>query len=139
MQSPPTPSIRAPQLRNRRGFTLVEVIVASVILSTALLAMAGFTVRYQQSESKVRTFTKAQQLANARLEVVRTAIPFASLDTMMATESAIPGYAGYRRVTRVTHTGGATTDTVDYRTVTVRVFTPGNRQSIAKTSIVAAF
>ena len=42
---------RTPRLRTRAGFTMVEVIVASVILGAALLAMAGFTVRYQQVDA----------------------------------------------------------------------------------------
>lgn len=126
-------------LRNRDGFTLIEVVVASVILTTALLAMAGFTVRYQQGESKVRTFSKAQELASVRLEAVRSAVPYASIDTMEATESSIAGYPGYTRVTQVTRIGGTPSDTVDFRTVTVRVSTPGNRQTVAKSSTVAAF
>ena len=129
----------APHLQNRRGFTLIEVVVASVILTTALLAMAGFTVSYQQSESKVRMFSRAQQLAGARLETVRTTMPYASIDTMVTTESSIAGSPGYTRVTTVTRVGGAISDTVDYRTVTVRVSTPGALQTVAKSSIVGAF
>jgi prepilin-type N-terminal cleavage/methylation domain-containing protein len=128
-----------PALRNRGGFTLIEVIVAAVILSTALLAMAGFTVRYQQTESKVRQFSKAQELASARLETVRSAVPYASLDTMERTESTIAGYPGYTRITVVSRIGGAPTDTVDYRAVTVKVLTPGSTQYVTKSSMVAAF
>jgi len=126
-------------LRNRPGFTLVEVVVASVILTSALLAMAGFTIRYQQTDSTARNFSKAQELSGARLETVRSAVPYASLDTMARTESTIPGYPGYTRVTQVVRSGGGMTDTVDFRTVTIRVSTPGNRQSVVKTSIMAAF
>ncbi len=128
-----------PHLQNRRGFTLIEVVVATLILTSALLAMAGFTVKYQQSDSKVRLFSRAQQLASSRLETVRTAMPYASIDTMAATESAIPGFPGYTRVTTVTRVGGAPTDTLDYRTVTVRVSTPGSLQTVAKSSTVGAF
>ena len=73
----PTPiphlAASAPRLRNRGGFTLVEVVVASVILTAALLAMAGFTVRYQQTDATARVVARARrQLANQRLERVRT-------------------------------------------------------------------
>ena len=129
----------APALRNRQGFTLVEVVVATLILTSALLVMAGFTIRYQQTDSAARIFSKAQELSSARLETVRSAVPYASLDTMARTESSILGFPGYTRVTQVVRTGAATTDTVDYRIVTVRVSTPGNRQTVAKTSMVAAF
>lgn len=128
-----------PRLQIRQGFTMVEVIVASLILGTALLAMAGFTVRYQQMDSGARIVAKAQQAANERLERVRTAQPYLSLDTMVATESSVPGYPGYTRQTLVTRVGGAATDTVDYRIVTIRVTTPGVARVISKSSVVGAF
>ena len=128
-----------PRLQIRQGFTMVEVIVASVILGTALLAMAGFTVRYQQVDSSARVVAKAQQAANERLERVRTAQPYLSLDTMVTTESSVAGYPGYTRQTLVTRVGGAATDTVDYRIVTIRVTTPGVARVISKSSVVGAF
>ncbi len=129
----------APRLRTRAGFTMVEVIVASVILGAALLAMAGFTVRYQQVDAAARMINKAQQAANERLERVRTAQPYSSIDTMATTESTTPGYPGYLRQTLVTRVGGSATDTVDYKIVTIRVTTPGIARVVSKTSFVGAF
>lgn len=135
-----SPSLeRATNHDSRAGFTMVEVIVASVILGAALLAMAGFTVRYQQSDNAVRLVNRAQQAANERLEIVRTAVPYASLDTMTTTESTIPSFPGYTRVTQVTRVGGAPADTVDYRVITVRVTTPGVARTVTKSSIIGAF
>ena len=128
-----------PRLRVRPGFTMIEVIVASVILGAALLAMAGFTVRYQQVDAGARVISRAQQAANERLERVRTAQPYLSLDTMATTESSVAGYPGYLRQTMVTHVGGGATDTVDFRIVTVRVTTPGVARVVSKTSTVGAF
>jgi prepilin-type N-terminal cleavage/methylation domain-containing protein len=128
-----------PQLQNRKGFTMVEVVVASVILGSALLAMAGFTIRYQQIDSAARMVSKAQQAANERLERVRSAQPYLSLDTMATTESSIPNYPGFTRVTHVLRIGGSAADTVDYRVITVRVTTPGVAHTVSKTSTVGAF
>lgn len=128
-----------PRLRVRNGFTMVEVVVASVILGAALLAMAGFTIRYQQIDSAARFVGKAQQAANERLERVRAAQPYLSLDTMATTESSIPGFPGYLRVTQVVRIGGSAADTVDYRVITVRVTTPGAAQTVSKTTTVGAF
>ena len=128
-----------PRLRVRSGFTMVEVIVASVILGAALLAMAGFTVRYQQVDANARVISRAQQAANERMERVRTAQPYLSLDTMATTESSVPGYPGYLRQTLVTRVGGSATDTVDFKIVTVRVTTPGVARTVSKTSMVGAF
>jgi prepilin-type N-terminal cleavage/methylation domain-containing protein len=126
-------------LRNRDGFTLVEVIIASVILTGALLAMAGFSVRYQQIDGKARLISRAQQAANQRMETVRSSQPYNQLDTMQTTESTVDGFPGYSRITKVVHVGGTTSDTVDYRIVTVKVLTPNGTHSVAKTSIVGAF
>ena len=129
----------APRLRARRGFTMVEVIVASLILGAALLAMAGFSVKYQQGDSNARIVNRAQQAANERLERVRTSQPYSSLDSMATTESSIAAYPGYERITSVTRKGGSPTDTVDYKIITVKVKTPGVERWVAKTSIVGAF
>ncbi len=134
-----TTQTRTTHLSARGGFTMVEVIVAAAILGAALLAMAGFTVRYQQVDSNARIVNRAQQAANERLETVRTAQPYLSLDTMATTESTVPGYPGYIRVTSVTRVGGAAADTVDYKVITVRVQTPGAVRYATKTSIVGAF
>jgi prepilin-type N-terminal cleavage/methylation domain-containing protein len=132
-------SLRPRRLRNRAGFTLVEVIVAAVILTAALLAMAGFSVRYQQIDSSARIVNKAQQAANSRLELVRIAQPYSAIDTMATTESTIPNFPGYTRTTAVTRMGGNPTDTVDYKIITVTVTTPGVARTVKKTSFVGAF
>ena len=137
--TPRSDAAAMPRLRVRPGFTMIEVIVASVILGAALLAMAGFTVRYQQVDASARVINRAQQAANERLERVRTAQPYLSLDTMATTESVVAGYPGYIRQTIVTRVGGSATDTVDYRIVTVRVTTPGVARVVSKTSTVGAF
>lgn len=124
---------------SRPGFSLVEVIVASVILSAALLSMAGFTVKYQQVDASTRTIGRAQQAANERLERVRAAQPYLSLDTMGTIESSIAGLPGYTRTTTVRHIGGGVADTVDYRVITVQVRTPGVARLVTKSSIVGAF
>jgi prepilin-type N-terminal cleavage/methylation domain-containing protein len=136
---PHSRDVVAPRLSNRSGFTLVEVVVASVILTAALLAMAGFTVKYQQSDAVARMRVRAQQLANERLELVRSTTPYIALDTMVATESTMSLAPGYSRVTQVSRVGGTPTDTVDYKVVTVKVNLPGGRGTIAKTSFVGAF
>jgi hypothetical protein len=90
-------------------------------------------------DSNARIVGRAQQAANERLERVRTAIPYLSLDTMATTESSIDGYPGYVRVTNVTRKGGGAADTVDYKIITVKVKTPGAERWVTKTSIVGAF
>jgi prepilin-type N-terminal cleavage/methylation domain-containing protein len=137
----PTPTqVRTPRApRGRAGFTLVEVMVASVILSTALLAMAGFTARYQQIDTNTRLMGKARQAANERLEQVRGATPYLAIDSMATTESSMSGLPGYTRTTDIMRIGGGTADTVDYKIVTVTVQPPGTGRTVKKTTIVGAF
>jgi Tfp pilus assembly protein PilV len=132
-------TVTARRLQNRDGFTLVEVVVASVILTGALLAMAGFSMRYQQIDAAGRSLSRASQAAAQRMEAVRSSTPYNGLDTMAVSESAVEGFPGYQRVTSVTHVGGTTSDTLDYRIVTVRVTTPGIPRMVSRTSIVGAF
>ena len=127
------------RFKNRTGFTLIEAIIATVILTGALLAMAGFTVQYQQDDTRSRQLSRAQQAANERLEQVRSAQPYASLDSMTTTESSLPSFKGFTRITTVSRVGGMPTDTVDYRVVTVKVTLPNSARSVTKTSIVGAF
>jgi Tfp pilus assembly protein PilV len=129
---------RTSRLQNRDGFTLVEAVVASVILTAALLAMAGFTVRYQQDDTGARLAARAQQAVNERLERVRSSQPYHAIDSMVTTESSLPSFAGFTRTTTVTHVGGTATDTVDYRIITVSVTTPQN-VVVKKSSIIGAF
>jgi prepilin-type N-terminal cleavage/methylation domain-containing protein len=120
-----TESTMTGRLKARAGFTLVEVIVASVILAGALIAMAGFTMRYQQIDSRARQTARASQAASDRLELVRSTQPYFAMDTMQAIETNVPGLPGFSRRTWVTRVGGTASDTVDYRVITVRVAPPG--------------
>jgi prepilin-type N-terminal cleavage/methylation domain-containing protein len=135
----PSRGVSRARMKNRAGFTLVEVVIASVILSGALLAMAGFSVRYQQVDKNARTIVRAQQAANERMETLRSAQPYAALDTMSNDELVIPGFPGYRRTTEITRVGGTSSDTVDYKIITVKVRTPGVARFVSKSSIVGAF
>lgn len=55
-------------LRNSKGFTLVEVMVAIAILSIALLGLVSVTVMVIKSNSFSKEMTKATTLANDKME-----------------------------------------------------------------------
>lgn len=128
----------APLLRGRSGFTLIEVMVALVILSVVLLGMGATIGGLLHTATSSDWNTAAQQLAEDRIEQVRLEPSYAALDTLYAgTESTFPGLSGWTRDTEIVHFGG-TGQSVDYKKVTVTVSGPGLRVPIARTVTVAA-
>lgn len=125
--------------RTRRGMTLVEVLVAIVILGGSLTALAVFTGRFTRATADSRIRTTAQQLASERLEASRWSGTYAALDTFARTEFPVAGYDGFRRETFVQRTGGAVGDTLDYKTVTVRVSHLSLPEPVRQTTIIAVF
>jgi len=126
--------------RGARGVTLIEVIIAMLILTVVLLGMATFAVNFTRSVTLSDSRTIAVELASQRLSEVRSAPNYSGLEaTYIATEASIAGFTGYTRVTQIVRTGGVRpTYTNDYKTVTVTVTAPGLTLPITKTVIVAA-
>ena len=126
-------------LSDRRGLTLIEVIVSMVILTGVLLGMASFAVRFMRATTTSDTRTIAVNLAEQRIAEVRSSPNYSGLEANYAgTEAAIAGFTGYTRVTTIVRTGGPRpTYTNDYKTVTVSVTGPGLTQPIKKTVVVA--
>lgn len=128
--------------RARAGFSLVEVIVALGLLTVVLLGLALFVSNMAHTTTDSRLLGTASELAANRLETIKASTNYASIDSFAVTETSIPGpaaYAGFKRQTYVQHVGGAVTDSVDYRTVTVVVSNPEMPGTVKKTTAIAAF
>ena len=126
----------------REGFSLVEVIVALGLLTVVLLGLALFVSNMAHTTSESRLLGTASELAANRIETIKGSTNYASIDTFAVTETSITGsptYAGFTRQTYVQHVGGAITDSVDYRVVTVVVTNPAMAGSVKKTTAIAAF
>lgn len=109
--------------RVRRGMTLMEVIVAMTILAGALLTLAAFASRLSATSAAAKLDATADELASDRLEVAKNKRTYAAIDSLIATENPPPGDrgVGFVRKTAVKRVGGAVTDSMDYRIVTVEV------------------
>jgi prepilin-type N-terminal cleavage/methylation domain-containing protein len=133
----------APRMKARRGLSLVEVIVALAILGGVLLALGMFSARLAQATSTARVRVTAAQLVAERLEQVKSAPRYAAIESLyVATESnvASPDSVGrYSRRTWVTRVGGAFTDTIDYKIVTVQVSEANQKGNVRKTTVIAPF
>lgn len=124
----------------RAGMTLIEVIIAMVIFAGALLAMGAFTSRFTQAVSQQRIKSTASQLAADRLEVVKSATSYGTIDSLYkGTEATVPGFPGYTRATAVTRVGGGPSDLQDYMIVTVTVTNRGLRDPVRRTTVVGSF
>ncbi|HEY0997596.1 MAG TPA: prepilin-type N-terminal cleavage/methylation domain-containing protein [Gemmatimonadaceae bacterium] len=126
--------------RARRGFTLVEVMVAIAILTVGLMALMGMTVRFASAGARSRATITATELAVSKLEQARNSATYAALDGLAGTETAPEGIRGFRRTTTVRRVGGQqAADSVDYKLVTVTVRPLALRDSVRKTLAIPAF
>ena len=128
--------------RRRGGFTLVEVVVAMLILGSALLGMALFVSGMAHSATNSRLLGVANELAADRIETIKTSTSYATLGAdYQGTETSIPGgnFAGFTRQTIIQHVGGGVADSVDYKVVTVIVFNPVISDTVRKTTVIASF
>ena len=57
-------------LRNRRGFTLVEVLVATALLGFSLVVMFGFHAQAVRSNNRARKATDCSYLAQQQMEIL---------------------------------------------------------------------
>ena len=124
----------------RRGMTLVEVLVALVLMAGVLLAMGRFSGSLAHTTGTARVTATATQLVADRLENVKSAPRYTAVESLyVATENAITGYAGFTRQTIVKRIGGTATDSIDYKIVTVQVNNTALSKPIRKTTVIAPF
>jgi prepilin-type N-terminal cleavage/methylation domain-containing protein len=89
-------------VKNERGFTLIEVLVAFAMISVALLAMSGMMTSAYSTIDRSGEQTAASVLGQQRLEFLRNqAFTSSALSAGTTTETLTGTYAGYRRVTTV--------------------------------------
>lgn len=123
----------------RRGMTLIETMIAVVILGTALIGLGDFMAHFAHATKVAALQQRGLDLATDRVDSAEHAPTYVSLDTMAATENIAIDSTVYTRQTIVQHIGGGPTDTLDYRTVTVQVTLPTVTNPVRKTVIIAAF
>jgi hypothetical protein len=110
------------------------------ILGGVLLALGMFSARLSQATSTGRIRISAAQLASDRLETVKTAPRYSAIESLyVATESNVSGFPGYTRRTWVQRVGGAVTDTIDYKIVTVQVTNAQMTGNVRKTTVIAPY
>lgn len=123
----------------RSGFTLIEVIIAIVILSVVLLGLAGTVGKLGVEVKNTTDRTRAIQLAESRVTEVELTPEYDSLaDWYAGTESNVDS-TDYTRTTRILHRGGTgSSATMNHKVITVEVTGSGLTPPVTRTTVVGA-
>ncbi len=125
-------------MRRRRGFTLIEVLVAVVILGVVVMAIASALAKFMHVVATSDRDAAALELVEDRLQQIQMDPNYNGLDTLYsATEGNFPTLVGYTRATTVSHVGG-TGQANDYRLIMVTVNGPGLASPIKRSVTIAA-
>ena len=126
--------------QTRAGMTLIEVIVALVILAGAMLSMGSFVTSFVHNVALSNVRTIALELASDRIEDVKAAGDYDNLEAVWSgTESPVASYAGYTRQTLIQLVGGGLSDLDDYKLITVIVSAPGLTTPVKKTTAITRY
>ncbi|MFN0180679.1 MAG: prepilin-type N-terminal cleavage/methylation domain-containing protein [Gemmatimonadales bacterium] len=128
---------------NRRGFTLIEVLIAVVLLSLAVMSLGQFMGKYQRATANATILSTMTSVAKERIELVRGDVRYTTLSTRYGTGASadttgFPGYSTMRRLTIVSRDQSGVPPR-DRTTVTVRVMTTNNliKDTVSLTAVIA--
>ena len=120
----------------RSGFTLIEVMIALVILTGALLSMGAFMSNFAHSTATSAAASLASDLAVARLETVKGSGDYAALAGDYEGTTTSPDHPRYSIATEIARVKNKSDD---YTAVTVTVTGPALERAVKKTTIIGAF
>ncbi len=122
---------------NRRGFTLIEVMMATVILAIVLMSTGRFSARFIHTLAISQAQMTAAEIATEQIEMISTDPSYTTLGARWTgTLTGFPGYPRMARQTIVQRITG-TTPPRDYTVVTVLVTEPTLTTPVRLTTVVA--
>jgi type IV pilus assembly protein PilV len=121
-------------LQETNGFTLIEILIATVIITIVSLGATTLTVGIMHGNSFSKRLTTATTLAQDRLEDVKR-LGYTNVGTAAGIQNygTIANFSGYKRVVTVTPDNPA----VKMKTVKVAVFWDADKHSMQATTILS--
>jgi Tfp pilus assembly protein PilE len=124
-------------ISGRAGLTLIELMFALSIVTTAIIGLAAFVPKFMNTASKGAIVSAASDLAVDRVETIKAFPTYRTLETTFnATEVGFPTCGSCTRTTTIVHDSTAITD---YKIVTVQVTGPLLPVAVSKTTAIPAF
>lgn len=125
-------------MKDKQGFTLIEIMIALVILALVVLGMATSTGRFIRVVAESDLQVAAIQLADDRIQTVLMDPNYGGLDTTYAaTESSFPTLTGFVRTTTINQVGGIGQAT-NHKRIVVTVTGQGLSKPVKRSATVAA-
>jgi len=123
----------------KAGFTLVEVVVALVILSTAVLGLASSASRLATTSAAAELRALAMEAVEDQIARVRLDPRYGGLDTLYTgVDQDLFGIAGVTRTTTVTHVQQGAPQPMDYKRISVTVTGPLLTPPVSRQIIIGA-
>ena len=126
---------------DRRGFTIIEMAVSILILSSAVLGLGASSTYMIEIASGAVVKSEALQAVEGRISQIAMDPRYQALDSLYSgTEGDPPGLEGYARVTEITRVmqEGESGRYTDYKVVYVTVSGPELSPGISRTTIVGS-
>ena len=126
---------------NKRGFTLIELMITIVMLTVMILALGRFTGMFQNATAKATILSTMTSIAKERLELIRGDPRYTTLVARYNSGASADttGFPGYSMIQRKTILARDQAGGRDFTTITVRVFTNNNitKDTVSLTAVMA--
>lgn len=125
----------------RAGFTLIEMLIAVVVVVIVATSFARFAAQYSRSMGDSSLRLVATGVATGRLELVRADPRYTRLNALYGSSTAggdTTGFPDYPRMRRITTLVRDQSGNRDFTTITVKVWDPALIDTVAVTAVVAS-
>ena len=121
-------------LRNKGGFSLVEVIIALTVFAIGIMGTAGLITTVIRNNTFANRMTTAVNLAGYKMEDIKR-LGYTNAGNAAGTEDYgdITGYSLYKRITSVTSDSPA----ANMKTANITVYWESDAHSAALSTIIA--
>ncbi len=133
--------MEGPVLKREDGFTLIETLVALVLLVSVILGLSLSAGRLGVISADADVDAAAMQAVEDRLALIAMDQRYSDLSTLYTgTESGLPGLPGSTRVTTINHVQATDTagKVLDYREISVKVSGGRLNRSFVRTIALGA-